>query len=115
MPFLQWLQYLMPLYFVVTAAAYFNSSGFSYSSDIIPLAISLQLWSTFPLLAFIIITLGHRVTYGNCEGVNTNLFEQYDHTTILIQYFTHLILLILSRYIIYIHFFYLFSALMFFL
>ena len=57
----------------------FNSSNFSYSNAIVFLINSLQVFSTFLLLVFTVIKLGHRITQGNCAAVNTT--RQYFRTT----------------------------------
>ena len=57
----------------------FNSSNSSYSNAIVFLINSLQVFSTFLLLVFTVIKLGHRITQGNCAAVNTT--RQYFRTT----------------------------------
>ena len=64
----------------------FDSSSFSYSNVTNLLISSLQVFGTFTLLVCTIMKLGHRITYGNREAVNTKkkfFFEQHDPTTIL--------------------------------
>ena len=62
--FLHWSPYLMPLY---------ESSSFSYSNAIMLLINSLQVWGASSFLVFTVIKLGHRITYANCEAVNTTM------------------------------------------
>ena len=49
----------------------FNCSRFLYSIVTIILINSLYVCGAYPSLVYAIIKLGHRITYGNCEAVNT--------------------------------------------